>query len=182
MLITLSKSRFNTFVNISRVQTKDEKDFHFHLRMPARHATTISLRIFSLGWMEMHFCRDFHRNDFPNNRVSAKHRQKNKIFGFSSDQNRRIKLLVSKSKAINKIRCFIFAFNLSNYSLAVSFHLFCLLPFRVYVDSVSGTRLEIDICDSWDDFQNVIVLQINLWEYNKAVWWIVYLLHHMWQL
>lgn len=37
MLITLSKSRFNTFVNISRVQTKDEdKDFRFHLRMPAR--------------------------------------------------------------------------------------------------------------------------------------------------
>lgn len=42
-----------------------------------------------------------------------------------SDQNKRIKLLVSKSKAINIIRCFILAFNLSNYSLKIQYYSLC---------------------------------------------------------
>lgn len=105
MLITKSKSRFNTFVNISRVQTKDEarKDFRFRLRMLST-ISSLSNPDGNAFFGEISF-------DFPNNTDST-HHNRGKIFSASSDQNKRIKLLVSKSKAINKIRCLVFGFSI----------------------------------------------------------------------
>jgi hypothetical protein len=111
MLITQSKSRFNSSVNISRAETKDEHlvDFRFHLRMPPRHATATSTRSFSALSTRVQFSETFStrtRNDFPNNTVSGTTDTKRRDFASTLDQNKRIKLLVSKSKAINKPRCF----------------------------------------------------------------------------
>lgn len=72
--------------------------------MPSRSATTS----FSLDTSS----ETFRPDDFPDQHAFANETQKaaKEIFVFllsRSDQNKRIKLLVSKSKAINKIRCFI---------------------------------------------------------------------------
>lgn len=70
---------------------------------------------------------DFYSYDMTFQTIQFRHNTRFFVFSsLRSDQNKRIKLLVSKSKTINKIRCFICALNPSNYRESESLMLYSL--------------------------------------------------------